>query len=202
MKTIESIDVVWRDLKRRSGRPCIIGRSLKVKYVAQWRLDSHKRSPQEIANTYGLNLMQVHSALAYYYSHQAEVDSEFEEDRVFSEKLETLGAKAAEDWLFSRPLPANGLPKGAPPRTESIDLIYTDPEIHGGRPCVLGSDRNVAEIVMQQQQCAGDDEETAAHFEISLAQVHAAMTYYYLHQADVDADIAGMASPLEQERLV
>lgn len=201
MKTIESIDVVWRDLKRRSGRPCIIGRSLKVKYVAQWRLACDKRSPQEIANTYSLSLHQVHAALAYYYLHQAEVDAEFEEDRLFSEKLETLGAKAAEDWLFSRPLPANGLPKGAPSRIESIDLIYRDPEIQDGRPCLLGSDISLSEIVAHYQHDAIDDEETAAYFEIDLAHVHAAMTYYYQHQTEIDADLAARADSLEQERL-
>ncbi len=202
MKKIESIDVVWRDLNRRSGRPCIIGRSLKVKYVAELRHGEDKLSPAEIAEYYGLSLLQVHSALAYYYLHQAEVDSEFEEDRIFSEKLETLGETAAVDWLMSRSVPANGLPEGAPPRTESINLIYTDPEAQGGRPCLLGTDRSVAEIVMRQQTGAIDDQETAAHFEIGLAQVHAAMTYYYLHQAEIDVDIAEIASRLEQERLV
>lgn len=202
MKTIESIDVVWRDLKRRSGRPCIMGRSLKVKYVAQWRLGIDKLSPQEITEYYGLSLFQVHSALAYYYLHQAEVDSEFEEDRTFSEKLDALGEKAAVDWYSSRPIPANGLPKGAPPRTESISLIYRDPEAQGGRPCLLGSDKRVADIVMHQQQGAIDDLETATHFEIALAHVHAAMAYYYLHQAEIDADIATVARGLEQERLV
>lgn len=202
MKTIESIDVVWRDLKRRTGRPCIIGRSLKVKYVAQWRRGSDKLSPQEIAEYYGLSLLQVHSALAYYYLHQAEVDAEFEEDRIFSEKLDTLGERAAEDWYLSRPVPANGLPSGAPPRTESISLFFSDPEVQGGRPCLLGSERSVADIVMHQQQGAIDDEATAAHFEIGLPEVHAAMTYYYLHQAAIDADIAAIASGLEQERLV
>lgn len=202
MKTIDSIDVVWRDLKRRSGRPCIIGRSLKVKYVAQWRLSGDKLSPQEIAVYYGLSLLQVHSALAYYYMHQAEVDSEFEEDRIFSEKLDTLGEEAAQDWYLSRPVPANGLPKGAPPRTESINLIYRDPAVQGGRPCLLGSVRSVADIVSHQQQGAIDDEETAIHFDIGLAQVHAAMAYYYLHLAETDANIAAEASSLEQERLV
>lgn len=202
MKTIESIDVIWRDLKRRSGCPCIIGRSLKVKYVARWRRGVDKLSPQEISEYYGLSLLQVHSALAYYYLHQAEVDSEFEEDRIFSEKLDTLGQKAAEDWYLSLPIPANGLPKGAPPRTESIDLIYTDPRVQGGRPCLLGANISVADIVLHQRQGAIDDEETASHFEIGLAEVHAAMAYYYLHRAEVDADIASLTTRLEQERLV
>lgn len=202
MKTIESIDVVWRDPETRTGRPCVLGRSLKVKYVAQFRRGSDKLSPQEIAEYYGLSLLQVHSALAYYYSHQAEVDSEFEEDSIFNEKLDALGEKAAQDWYLSRPIPANGLPRGAPPRTESISIICSDPTVQGGRPCLLGSDRSVAEVVMHQLQGDIDDEETAGHFEISLAQVHAAMTYYYLHQTEVDADIAAKASRLEQERLV
>lgn len=202
MKKIESIDVVWRDRKRRTGRPCILGRALKVKYVAQLGRGIDKLSPQEIADTYGLSLQQVHSALAYYYLHQAKVDSEFEEDRIFSEKLETLGEEAAQNWYVSRPIPANGLPIDAPPRTESINLIYSDPEVHGGRPCLLGSDRSVADIVTRHQQTADGDEEIANHFEIGLAHFHAAMAYYYLHQAKIDADMAAVIDRLEQERLV
>lgn len=201
MKTIESMDVVWRDRERRTGRPCIIGRSLKVKYVAQWRRGTQRFSAQEIADKYGLSLFQVHSALSYYYLHQAEVDSEFEEDRIFSEKLDALGEKAAQDWYLRRPVPANGLPVGAPPRTESIDLIYTDPDAKGGRPRLLASDARVADIVMHQQHGAIGEEVTAGHFGIGLAQVHAAMAYYYLHQAEIDADVAAIASRLEQERL-
>ena len=172
-----------------------------MKYVAQWRRGNDKLDPQEIAEYYGLSLLQVHAALAYYYLHQAEVNSEFEEDRIFSDKLETLGAKAAEDWLFSRPIPANGLPKGAPPRIESINLIYRDPEVQDGRPSLLGSDISVSDIVRHYQHDDIDDVETAAHFEIDLAHVHAAMTYYYQHQAEVDADLAARADSLEQARL-
>ena len=172
-----------------------------VKYVAQLRRGSDKLSPQEIANTYSLCLHHVHAALAYYYSHQAEVDSEFEEDRIFSEKLDTLGVEAAEDWLFNRPLPANGLPKGTPSRIESINLIYRDPEVQDGRPCLLGSDISVSDIVTHYQHDAIDDEEAAAHFEIGLAHVHAAMTYYYQHQAEIDADLAARSDSLEQARL-
>ena len=103
---------------------------------------------------------------------------------------------------MSRPIPANGLPRDAPPRTESINLIYRDPEVHGGRPCLLGSDQCVADIVMLQQTGAIDDEETAAFFEIGLAHFHAAMAYYYSHQAEIDTDIAAVTDRLEQERLV
>ena len=193
MRIIESFDVVWRDRVRRSGRPCIIGRSLKVKYVAKWRLGGNKLSPQEIAETYGLSLFEVHSALAYYYLRQAEIDSEFEEDRLFAEKIDRFGAEAAQDWYLSRPIPANGLPGGALPHTESIDLICTDLDVADGRPCLIDSDIGVAEIVMHQQQVALDDEETACHFSIGLAQVHAAMAYYHLRQAEIDADIAALA---------
>ena len=198
-RKIESIDVVWRDLKRRSGRPCLIGRSLKVKYVALYRRDNNKLSPQEIADSYGLSLFQVHSALAYYYLHQAEVDSEFEEDRLFVEKLDTLGEEAAEDWYLSRPIPANGLPKGASPRIESVNLIYIDREVKGGRPCLVDSDISVADIVTHQQQTAFDDDVTAARYEIGLAEVHAAMAYYYLRQEEIDADIVARSVRLEYE---
>ena len=73
--------------------------------------------------------------------------------------------------------------------TESINLIYRDPKIRGGRPCIVGTSLRVTDIVMQQKYGDGAPENIAARFDISLLQVYAALAYYHMHIEEIDADI-------------
>lgn len=72
---------------------------------------------------------------------------------------------------------------------ESINLITTDPSVRGGRPCVAGTGLRVIDLVMASlfhQRAPG---ELAADYDLSLAEVHAALAYYYQHKETLDADI-------------
>jgi uncharacterized protein (DUF433 family) len=72
---------------------------------------------------------------------------------------------------------------------ESINLIATDPAVRGGRPCVAGTGLRVIDIAMAalfHQRAPG---QLAADYGISLAEVHAALAYYYQHKETLDADI-------------
>lgn len=72
---------------------------------------------------------------------------------------------------------------------ESINLISIDPKVRGGRPCIAGTGLRVTDVVMAilfHQRTPG---EIAADYDISLAQVHAALAYYYQNQIALDADI-------------
>ena len=72
---------------------------------------------------------------------------------------------------------------------ESINLIYRDPKVRGGRPCIVGTGLRVTDIVMQQKHGEGDPEQIAARFDISLGQVYAALAYYHEHKSEIDVDI-------------
>ncbi|MCY4070361.1 MAG: DUF433 domain-containing protein [Chloroflexi bacterium] len=72
---------------------------------------------------------------------------------------------------------------------ESINLIYRDPNVRGGRPCIVGTSLRVTDIVMQQKYGESAPEQIAARFEITLGQVYAALAYYHEHQSEIDADI-------------
>ena len=72
---------------------------------------------------------------------------------------------------------------------ESINLIYRDPEIRGGRPCVVGTGLRVIDIVMAMQFGDRTPDQLASDYDISLAQVHAALAYYYENKAEIDDDI-------------
>lgn len=100
MKTIESIDLIYRDPKIRGGRPCIVGTSLRVLDIAsamRWNV----RSPEQLAEDYQITLGQVHAALAYYYCNQAEIDADIRENERKSKAIAER-VLADKSSLYSR----------------------------------------------------------------------------------------------------
>ena len=72
---------------------------------------------------------------------------------------------------------------------ESIDLITTNPDVRGGRPCIAGTGLRVTDVVMATIFHERPPGEIASDYEISLAEVYAALAYYYQHKPDLDLDI-------------
>jgi uncharacterized protein (DUF433 family) len=72
---------------------------------------------------------------------------------------------------------------------QSIDLITTNPAVRGGRPCIARTGLRVTDLVMANLFHGRTPDEIAADYEISLAQVHAALAYYYQHKGELDEDI-------------
>ena len=73
--------------------------------------------------------------------------------------------------------------------TEIGSLISRDPEIRGGRPCIAGTGVSVRRIAVWHNM-GYTPEETVNNFgHLSLAQVHAALAYYYANKAEIDADL-------------
>ena len=73
--------------------------------------------------------------------------------------------------------------------TEIGSLISRDPDIRGGRPCIAGTGVSVRRIAVWHN-IGHTPEEIVGNFgHLSLAQVHAALAYYYANKAEVDADL-------------
>lgn len=72
---------------------------------------------------------------------------------------------------------------------ESINLIYRDPKIRGGRPCIVGTGLRVMDIVMEQQHGERDPEKIAAQYRIPISEVYAALAFYHEHKEEIDRDI-------------
>lgn len=87
--------------------------------------------------------------------------------------------------------------------TLSVDigtLITRTPGLHGGVPHIAGKGVTVRRIVFWSKERGLTPEEITDEIgHISLAQVHAALTYYYANQAEIDRDIEQQA--LEAEAL-
>ena len=69
-------------------------------------------------------------------------------------------------------------------------LISQRPDIRGGRPCIAGTGVSVRRIAQWHNMGQIPEEivETLGGH-LSLAQVHAALAYYYANQAEIDADL-------------
>lgn len=71
----------------------------------------------------------------------------------------------------------------------AINLIVSNPEVRGGRPCLAGTGVRVTDVVIAQVYHRQTPDEIAVGYGVTLAAVHAALAYYYEHQAEVDEDI-------------
>lgn len=72
----------------------------------------------------------------------------------------------------------------------SINLIATNPNVRGGRPCIAGTTIEVATIAIAKIVHMQSPDEIAVSYGLSLAQVYAALAYYYDHKAEIDEQIA------------
>lgn len=72
---------------------------------------------------------------------------------------------------------------------DSIDLIYRNPNIRGGRPCVVGTDLRVLDIVVAMIFDERTPDQLAQDYALSMAEVHAALSYYHCNKAEIDEDI-------------
>lgn len=74
-------------------------------------------------------------------------------------------------------------------KIQSINLIAINPNIRDGRPCIVGTTLRVTDIVIASIFHERTPGEIATDYDITLAQVHAALAYYYEHKTELDEDI-------------
>ena len=91
--TILHLNTIISDPNIRKGQPILAGTSIRVSDIVASHL-YHRLLPEDIALQYNLTLGQVHSALAYYYLNQAEMDALMQaQDEQANQLLEELDAK-------------------------------------------------------------------------------------------------------------
>jgi len=73
---------------------------------------------------------------------------------------------------------------------QSINLIAIDPTIRQGRPHIAGTTIEVSAIAIAKIVHGQSPEEITSDFKLTLAQVYAALSYYYDHKVAVDASIS------------
>ena len=79
-----------------------------------------------------------------------------------------------------------------------IDTIVSDPDTHNGQPVISGSRVRVVDLVASHLYRHLSADELATNFNLDLAQVYAALAYYYAHKAEIDAVLRTEAEQAEQ----
>jgi uncharacterized protein (DUF433 family) len=72
----------------------------------------------------------------------------------------------------------------------SINLIVSQPDRYAGKPYLNDTNIRVLDVVGALQYRQSTPPEIAVMFDITLEQTHAALAYYYGHQAQLDAELA------------
>ena len=67
--------------------------------------------------------------------------------------------------------------------------IKTIPNVRGGRPYIAGTRITVADIVIMHLRLGRSLEGIAGRYDLDLADVYAAMAYYYDHRSEIDGGI-------------
>lgn len=86
--------------------------------------------------------------------------------------------------------------------TEPVDIgqmITRTPGIKGGRPCIAGTGVTVKRIAGWHQMGMAPEEIAAQYGHLALAQIHAALAYYYANRETIEADLANEVA--EYQRL-
>jgi uncharacterized protein (DUF433 family) len=81
------------------------------------------------------------------------------------------------------------------PSVDIGTLICRRPEIRGGKPCIAGTGVSVFRVAIWHKMGESPEAIMRKYGHLSMAQVYAAITYYYANQAEIDACIE------EDERL-
>jgi uncharacterized protein (DUF433 family) len=77
-------------------------------------------------------------------------------------------------------------------------LIERSPEIRKGRPCIAGTGVSVRRIAGWYNLGLTPEEIAAKIEHLTLAQIHAALTYYHANRHEIDSDIAAEDDAIEE----
>lgn len=81
-------------------------------------------------------------------------------------------------------------------------LIEFDPAIFGGKPRIAGHPITVQTVVVWHERLGLSPEAIASTYNLSLAEVHAALAYYFDHRAEMEQPLEQAENPtrLQQKR--
>lgn len=82
--------------------------------------------------------------------------------------------------------------------TDIGSLIVQTPGIHNGCPCIAGTGVTVKRIAGWHTMGMVPEEIAAQYGHLTLAQVHAALAYYYANRQEIDDDVAEEVAEYER----
>lgn len=73
--------------------------------------------------------------------------------------------------------------------TDTIQHIAASPDIAGWKPCIAGHRITAQNVVIRHERMGLSADEIASNYGLSLADVYAALAYYYDHRLERDEAI-------------
>ena len=87
------------------------------------------------------------------------------------------------------------------PKPMTLDQhIEIAPGVAGGKPRIAGRRITVRDIVIWHEHLGMSADEISAEHDLTLAEVHAALAYYFDHRAEVDTSIRAGEALVEELR--
>lgn len=71
----------------------------------------------------------------------------------------------------------------------TIQHIESKPDVLNGKPKIVGRRISVQNVVVWHEKMGKSVDEIATEFDLSLAEIHAALSYYFDHREKIDAGI-------------
>jgi uncharacterized protein (DUF433 family) len=68
-----------------------------------------------------------------------------------------------------------------------VSYITTTPDLKGGRPHIIGRRIAVSDVAHWYVVAGMTPDAICDEYDLTLSQVHAALSYYYDHKAEIDA---------------
>jgi uncharacterized protein (DUF433 family) len=68
--------------------------------------------------------------------------------------------------------------------------IEVTPGVAGGKPRIAGRRIKVQDIAVWHERLGRSVDEISSEYDLSLADIHAALAYYFDHRSEIDRDIA------------
>jgi uncharacterized protein (DUF433 family) len=84
--------------------------------------------------------------------------------------------------------------------TDIIQHIAVSPDVAGGKACIAGHRITVQNVVIWHERMGLSADEIASHYGLSLADVYAALAYYYDHRQEIDEAILADESYIAELR--
>lgn len=71
-----------------------------------------------------------------------------------------------------------------------IQHIETTADVAGGKPRIAGRRITVQDIVIWHERLGKTPDEIAVEYDLTLAEIYAALAYYFDHRAEIDQSIS------------
>jgi len=78
--------------------------------------------------------------------------------------------------------------------------IDVTPDTAGGQPRIAGRRIKVQDVVIWHERLGRSVDEIATEYDLSLAEIHAALAYYFDHREEIDHSLAESAAFVEALR--